>query len=95
MRCKSTQIFIPKTIVICDTSTISVNVGVLLKEIILELVLNILTHHLVLITCLVPDTPNQSLFQISKVQNVSRAQNNIIHTTEVISIFKHTPGESE
>ena len=72
---------------ICDTSTISVNVRVLLKEMILKLVLNILTHCLVVITCLVPDTPNQRLFQISEIQNLSRAQNSIINTTEVISIF--------
>ena len=38
--------FIPKTIVICDTSMISVSVRVLLKETFFKLVLNILTHHL-------------------------------------------------
>ena len=47
MNSKSTMTFISKTIVICDTSMISVNVRVLLKEMILKLVLNILTHCLV------------------------------------------------
>ena len=47
VRNKTTRIFIPKTTVICDTSTISVNVRVLLKEVILKMVLNILTCCLV------------------------------------------------
>ena len=39
--------FIPKTVVICDTSTISANVRILLKETFFKLVLNILlTPHL-------------------------------------------------
>ena len=37
---------------------------------------------------MVPDTSNQSLFQNSKLQNLSTAQNNIIHTAEVISIHE-------
>ena len=47
VRSKSTRIFIPKTLVICDTSMICVNVRVFLKEMILKLVLNILTHYLI------------------------------------------------
>ena len=60
----------------------TIYVRVLLKEMTLQLVLNIHTRHSVVITCLVPDTPNQSLFQNSK------AQNNIIHTTEVTLLEK-------
>ena len=40
------------------------------------------------ITCLAPNTPNQSLFQISKLQNYPEHKSNIIHTTEVISKLK-------
>ena len=47
VRSKSNRIFIPKTIVICNTIMISVNVRVLLKEMILKLVLSVLTHRLV------------------------------------------------
>ena len=66
--------FIPKTIVICKTSTISAHVGVLLKEVFSS---GIKHSYLLLdckITCLVPNTPNQSLFQISKLQNLSTTQ---------------------
>ena len=42
------QDFHSLTIVICDTSMISVNVGSIAKRDIFKLILNILTHHLVI-----------------------------------------------
>ena len=40
------------------------------------------------ITCLGPNTPNQSLFKISKLQNYPELKNNVIHSTKVISKLK-------
>ena len=69
VRSKSTRIFIPKTIVICDTSMMSVNVRVLLKKDNSQVgIKHSYSPFGCKIPCLVLNAPNQSLFQISKLQ---------------------------